>query len=79
MLNGSYRTSGREPEVYESLCPFPVRSEANRESKDVSKLGMVTSIVGEARLYLEIKSLHAWAWRGLQRAASLLLLFHSHL
>ena len=28
-----------------------VRSEANRESKDVSKLGIVTSTVGEARLY----------------------------
>ena len=39
-----------------------MRSEANRESKDVSKLGMVTSRVGEARLYLETKSFRAWAW-----------------
>ena len=39
-----------------------MRSEANRESKDVSKLGMVTSRVGEARLYLETKSSRAWAW-----------------
>ena len=38
-----------------------MRSEANRESKDVSKLGMVTSRVGEARLYLETKSFRAWA------------------
>ena len=39
-----------------------MRSEANRESKDVSKLGMVTTRVGEARLYLETQSPHAWAW-----------------
>ena len=39
-----------------------MRSEANRESKDVSKLGMVMSRVGEARLYLETKSSRAWAW-----------------
>ena len=39
-----------------------MRSEANRESKDVSKLGMVTSRVGEVRLYIETKSFRAWAW-----------------
>ena len=39
-----------------------MRSEANRESKDVSKLGIVTLTVGDARLYLETKSTRAWAW-----------------